>query len=364
MNNNSHDYLTALGLMSGTSMDGIDLAVIVSNGERIKSLGATATIPYLSTLRDRLSAAIMQPDKLTHAERNSLSQALTSAHSTAIDEFFQQHGLAAADFDLIGFHGHTLVHRPEHKTTVQLGNGGLLAQQTGITVVNDFRSNDMAHGGQGAPLAPLYHAALARDLAQPVGVLNLGGVGNVTYLEGNTIIAFDTGPGNALLDDWVTRHTGQSYDQDGRIALSGQTNSAQLKALLNHPFFSQPAPKSLDRNAFSLAAISDLTLADGAATLASFTAASVAAALPRLPAQPKQWLVTGGGRHNPAIMSALRQHLQASVEPVEQVGWNGDALEAQAFGFLAVRSLYGMSLSLPGTTGVSHPVTGGVVHHP
>lgn len=350
--------LTALGLMSGTSMDGIDLAVIRTDGETVEALGPWATVPYAPGLREQVGAAVAAPDSLRGEERAALERDLTDAHAVAIEGFLQE------PIDVIGFHGHTLVHRPERRETVQLGDGARLASAVGVEVVADFRAADVAAGGQGAPFAPLYHAALARGLDRPLAVLNLGGVGNVTYLGDGQILAFDTGPASALIDDWVRRHTGRPFDADGRFAAAGRVDEGALERLLDHPFFALPPPKSLDRNAFPIAPVEGLSLEDGAATLTAFTAASVAAALPHLPARPRRWLVTGGGRRNPVLMANLRRALEAPVEPVEAVGWQGDALEAQAFGFLAVRSVRGLPLSLPSTTGVPRPMPGGVRHRP
>lgn len=350
--------LTALGLMSGTSMDGIDLAVIRTDGETVEALGPWTTVPYAPELRERLGAAVAAPDRLAEADRAALERDLTDAHAAAIRGFLKE------PVDVVGFHGHTLVHRPDRRETVQLGDGARLAQALGVEVVDAFRQADVAAGGQGAPLASLYHAALARDLERPLAVLNLGGVANVTFLDREQVLAFDTGPGNALLDDWVRRHTGQACDEGGRIAAAGRVHEALVADLLAEPFFALPPPKSLDRNAFPLAAVDGLPLEDGAATLTAFTARAVAAASRHLPAPPRRWLVTGGGRRNPTLMAQLRRELGAPVEPVEAVGWQGDALEAQAFGFLAVRSLKGLPLSLPSTTGVPRPMPGGVRHRP
>ncbi len=231
-------------------------------------------------------------------------------------------------------------------------------------MVNDFRSADLTAGGEGAPLAPLYHRALAADLEQPLAVLNLGGVGNVTFLDGETVIAFDTGPANAMIDDWALTHTGTACDVDGKLAASGRVDEAALARLMDNPYFVRKPPKSLDRNDFSAKPVAALAAADGAATLTAFTAESVARSKALLPASPRRFLVTGGGRHNPVLMAMLRQRLGVPVEPVERAGWQGDALEAQAFAFLAVRSLCGLPLSVPGTTGVPRPITGGRLHRP
>lgn len=348
--------LWALGLMSGTSMDGIDLAVVRTDGVTIEELGPATTVSYAPGVRERLGAAVAAPDGLRVEERTALERELTDAHVAAIKGFLK------GPVDVIGFHGHTLVHRPERRETVQLGDGARLASAVGVDVVADFRAADVAAGGQGAPFAPLYHAALARGLEQPLAVLNLGGVGNLTFLDGERILAFDTGPASAMIDDWVRRHTGRLFDEDGRLAAAGRVHAEALARLLDNSFFALSPPKSLDRNAFSLAPVEGLSLEDGAATLAAFTAKSVARALPHLPTRPRRWLVTGGGRRNPVLMANLGRELGVPVEPVEAVGWQGDALEAQAFGFLAVRSVQGLPLSLPATTGVPRPMPGGILH--
>ena len=279
-----------------------------------------------------------------------------------------------------------ILHRPAEHRTWQIGDGALLARLAGTDVVADFRSADVKAGGEGAPLAPLYHAALAADLAKPIAVLNLGGVGNVTWIgtADDEILAFDTGPGNALIDDWVRFHTGQTADLDGALARAGQVSGEHVARFLAHPYFDRPPPKSLDRDDFRGAIPQSLSLNDGAATLTEMTAASVAASMRDFPSPPREWLVCGGGRHNPVIMAALARHLgvpvrpvsphpdppplagegregagEVQVRPVEAVGWNGDALEAQAFAYLAVRSVLGQPLSLPSTTGAPHPVRGG-----
>ncbi len=276
--------------------------------------------------------------------------------------------MASGAVAVLGFHGHTILHQPEAGRTRQIGDGALLAAETGIDVVCDFRARDVAGGGQGAPLAPLYHAALAAELAKPLAVLNLGGVANLTWIGAGAdesegaVRAFDTGPGNALIDDWAARHSGRPLDLDGALARAGRTDEAALASLLEDPYFARPPPKSLDRDAFDPGPVAGLSPADGAATLTAFSAAAVARALDHLPVPPRRWLVTGGGRHNPALMAALAERLEAPVAPVEAVGWDGDALEAQAFAYLALRSLEGLALSLPGTTGVARPMPGGVVH--
>ncbi len=352
----------ALGLISGTSMDGIDAAVIETDGEAVRARRGALTLPYPPALRVELLAIAADPERAESDPLPEVERAVTQANAAAARAALEQAGLAPDDVAVVGLHGQTVLHRPERRFTRQLGDGALLARLLGIDVVAGFRLADVAAGGQGAPLAPLYHAALARDLPQPLAVLNLGGVANVTFLHGATIIAFDTGPASAMIDDWVRRHTGMAFDEDGRIAASGRVDRARLERLLGHAFFRAPPPKSLDRNDFPLAEMDGLNLADGAATLAAFTVASVVASLTHLPARPARWLVTGGGRCNATLMRGLAEGLGVPVEPVEVVGRDGDALEAELFAFLAVRSLRGLPLSLPTTTGVPRPMTGGVLN--
>lgn len=354
--------LRVIGLMSGTSLDGVDAAWLETDGTRIGRFGPTLTSPYDDALRADLRAILDRAPSLL-ADDPALASAvarLTEAHIQAVRQLGQP-------ADLIGFHGQTILHQPDRRRTWQVGDAARLARETGIRVAFDFRSADVAAGGQGAPLAPVYHAALAADLAKPLAVLNIGGVANVTWIGADgTLVAFDTGPGNGPLDDWVARHTGERFDRDGALALAGGADGVVLARLLAHPYFSAAPPKSLDRLDFSRAlaasGLDALSPADGAATLVAFTAAAVAAA--PVPAPPRRWLVCGGGRHNRAIMTALRQRLAAPVAAVEAVGWNGDALEAQCFGFLAARVVAALPLSFPGTTGVERPTPGGRTFYP
>jgi anhydro-N-acetylmuramic acid kinase len=348
--------MRAIGLMSGTSLDGVDAAWLETDGERIFATGPALTLHYENSLRAELRhvlniAAGLRTDDpmLLDIERR-----LTEEHAIAVAML----GRAAG---LIGFHGQTILHAPEARKTWQIGDAALLARLTGLRVVHDFRSADVAAGGQGAPLVPLFHAALAAELEKPLAIVNIGGVANVTWLgAGGEILACDTGPGNGPLDDWIFAHTGRPYDENGKIAAAGHARQDRLAMLMDHPYFARPAPKSLDRLSFSglvAAATAGLALEDGAATLAAFTAAAILRA--PMPAPPKRILVCGGGRKNAAIMARLTKAAPCSVAPVESVGWAGDDLEAQCFGFLAVRSFHGLPLSLPGTTGVPAPMTGG-----
>jgi anhydro-N-acetylmuramic acid kinase len=350
--------MRAVGLMSGTSLDGIDAAIVVTDGERMSETGLARTTPYDPAFRERLRAALGRPEAPA-----ALVRELTEAHAAAVRELLAAAKLTASDIDVVGFHGHTIWPRPGEGVTHQIGDGALLADLLGIDVVNDFRSADVAAGGEGAPLAPLYHAALARDLDKPVAVLNLGGVANLTWIgEDEDLLAFDTGPGVGLIDDWCARRAGCAFDEGGKLASAGRVDQMIVARMLEHSYFDRPAPKSLDRLDFTLDAVAALSVEDGAATLAAFTAACVARGTALFPRLPRRVLVTGGGRHNPALMMALRRALAGAVAPVESVGWDGDALEAQAFGFLAVRSLRGLPLSLPGTTGCAAPTPGGTRH--
>ncbi|SMF41017.1 anhydro-N-acetylmuramic acid kinase [Tistlia consotensis] len=350
----------AVGLMSGTSLDGIDAALIETDGLTRVEPQAFLSEAYDEAFRPRLRGLL--GGKAAAAEVAAVEAELTDRHAVLVRRLLAAAGRRPSEIAVVGFHGQTILHEPERRRTWQIGDGQRLAEQLGIEVVADFRSADVAAGGEGAPFAPLYHAARATGLERPLAVLNLGGVGNVTWIGaagGQDLLAFDTGPANALIDDWVARRAGLSCDLDGRLAAAGTVERGILVRLLDHPYFGRRPPKSLDRDAWDVSLLEGLSTEDGAATLTAFTAASVAAALPLLPEAPRRWLVTGGGRRNPVLLQALRDALGAIVEPVEAAGWNGDAVEAEAFAYLAVRSLEGLPLSLPGTTGVPAPQTGG-----
>jgi anhydro-N-acetylmuramic acid kinase len=343
----------ALGLMSGTSLDGIDVAMIETDGRDRVNPGPALTFPYPPHFRERLRSVLGGVGPVADVEEE-----LTRLHAAAVENLLHQHPGKTAE--LVGFHGHTILHRPAEKRTWQIGDAALLADLLGLDVVADFRSADVAAGGEGAPLVPLYHSALAQALPKPIAVLNIGGVANVTWIGGpEELLAFDTGPGNALIDDWVCRHTGATADLDGMLARAGVVSAAHVENFLANPFFGRLSPKSLDRDDFRGALPTGLSLEDGAATLTEMAAAAVAAAMCHFPIPARQWLVTGGGRHNPALMEALGRHLKVPVKSVEAVGWHGDALEAQAFAYLAVRSVLELPLSLPSTTGVPRPICGG-----
>jgi anhydro-N-acetylmuramic acid kinase len=366
----NHQSLRALGLMSGTSLDGIDAAIIASDATSVMEIGATASFPYDEKFRDSLRGCLGKA--LNKPGVADVATELTRRHVDAVRQLLTQAGLQAGDIDVIGFHGHTTLHRPQDRLTVQIGDPALLAQETGISVVGDFRSNDVSQGGEGAPFAPLFHLALSQSLEKPVAVLNIGGVANVTWIadggskEEPNILAFDTGPGNALIDDWVKQTIGRPMDEGGRLARGGRVDEDALARLLDNAYFGRTPPKSLDREDFpdALQVVSALSPQDGAATLSAFSVGAIVRGVEHLAQPPKRWLVTGGGRHNATLMAMLNEKLGVAVDPIEAIGANGDALEAQAFAFLAVRSRYGLPLSLPTTTGAPRPLSGGVLFEP
>ncbi len=343
-------------------MDGIDAALIETDGHNhIRPIGFKCQA-FPAEFREKLRGHMGNAKGTADPGVASLERELTQLHAEAVCALLKELNRAA---DVIGFHGQTLYHCPAEKCTIQIGDGALLAKLTGIDVVNDFRSADVLAGGQGAPLVPLYHRALAAGMPKPVLILNIGGVSNVTWIGGdkdNEILACDVGPGNALIDDWVLRHTGKPYDEDGKLAASGKVDEAMIAHILKSDFFGKLAPKSLDRDEFSRFMPEHLNAADGAATLTMLTARCIAAVLPLLPQKPHVILVAGGGRHNRTLMRRIADVSDIKVQSVNAIGWNGDGLEAEAFGWLAVRSILGLPLSLPKTTGVPRPMTGGKWH--
>ena len=361
--------------MSGTSADGIDAALIETDGEgQVTALGAIE-LPYADETRARIRAAthaalqLEQPQP--HGIIDAVAEELTLLHAEAVEMLLAKTDVPRESVGVIGFHGQTVAHRPDQGPdqgwTWQIGDGALLASKTGIPVVCDFRSADVAAGGQGAPLIPVYHRALVRaaNLPLPVAVLNLGGVGNVTWIgagEGD-MLAFDTGPANGLIDDWMLAHTGHAMDKDGALAAEGRVHADILARMCDKAWFDLTPPKSLDRHDFSTAPCAHLSAADGAATLTAFTAETVRLSLQHMPRPPRQWFVTGGGRRNATLMRMLAERL-GDVRSVDTLGWRGDAMEAEGFAYMAVRSLRGLPISFPGTTGVPAPQTGGVLCTP
>ncbi len=367
----------ALGLMSGTSMDGVDVAAVTTDGEAAVERGPSGFRPYTDAERALLRRALA--DAAALRDRNArpgvladAEEMITRAHAEAVESFLSAHAVDRARVAAVGFHGQTVLHRPAERLTVQIGDGTALARALGLPVVFDMRAADVAAGGQGAPLVPVYHQALVRAAFNagrlpdaPVAVLNLGGVGNVTVVApGRDPVACDTGPGNALLDDFMLERTGVAVDRDGATAAGGRVSEGALARFLAHPFFEELPPKSLDRNAFDRSVAAELSTEDGAATLTAITAAAVARLVPHLASKPLVWIVCGGGARNPTMMRMLVERLGAEVRRADDLGWSGDAMEAEAFAYLAVRAMRGLPISFPTTTGVQRPMTGGVPVHP
>jgi anhydro-N-acetylmuramic acid kinase len=371
--------LCAIGLMSGTSMDGIDIAFVNTDGENEIAAGPSMFVPYDAAFRRRIEKALDAAKSIVKREDRpgglaELEREISLRHARAVEAFLQSEAGGWGKPDIIGFHGQTVLHRPAAGVTVQLGDGALLARETGIPVVYDMRANDMAHGGQGAPLVPAYHAALARSLPKPfagkfpVVFVNVGGISNVTYVPAQGApVAFDTGPGNTLIDQWVSREGGVPFDAGGAIASEGGVVSVVVGRYLENPFFEKSGPKSLDRNDFTLDLARGLELSDGARTLAAVSAEAILKSAEHMPEKPKLWIVCGGGRKNPHIVGDLRsgaERVGAQVIVAEDAGLDGDATEAEAWAYLAVRSLKGLPLTFPTTTGCREPVSGGVIAKP
>ena len=356
--------------MSGTSADGIDAALIQTDGITVKTFGPTHYVPYPEGLRNQILKAYGRPPG---PDEISLERIITEKHADVVFALLKKANIKASEVDLIGFHGQTLFHKPprqkgERGETHIIADGPLLASLTGIPVIDQFRLNDVAHGGQGAPLVPIFHQALSQNLSKPIAILNIGGVANVTWIGAreNEILAFDTGPGNGLIDDWVRANTDFPWDEGGKIASKGRVNEKLLARWLSHAYFAQKPPKSLDRKTFKafLDDVKFLPFEDGVATLTAFTVACLEKAQEHFPQKSSLWLVAGGGAHNPTLLKMMKERLNTLVQKAADKGWDGDALEAQAFGFLAVRSLKGLPLTFPGTTGVPTPLSGGRVCRP
>ncbi|QKV20534.1 anhydro-N-acetylmuramic acid kinase [Oricola thermophila] len=371
--------MRAIGLMSGTSMDGIDVAMVETDGIRVDRRGPCLSVPYAADFRRRIEVGLADAQAIgTREERPGtlaeLERGLTMHHADAVKTFLDEYGIAQDSVDVIGFHGQTVLHRPEKGLTLQIGDGSLLARYTGIPVVSDMRANDMKHGGQGAPLVPVYHAALAMNLPPalepgfgPVAFVNIGGISNVTFIAcGQPPMAFDCGPGNMLIDQWMEQQAGVPFDDGGRIAGEGNADMAVVKRYLSAPFFAKDGPKSLDRGDFTLDGVAGMELSDGAATLAMLTAAAIVKSAERLEVPPALWIVSGGGVRNRAIMASLRAVAGRGVviATAGEAGFNADMMEAEAWAYLAVRSMKGLPLTFPTTTGCDRPVTGGVSCRP
>jgi anhydro-N-acetylmuramic acid kinase len=369
---------TAIGLMSGTSMDGIDVALLRTDGLRVVERGPSGAYPLDAAFRRRLEAGLETAKSIRQRDERpgdmeALERGITDRHADAVRAFAASNGIDLASIDYIGFHGQTVLHRPAERVTVQLGDGPRLAKALGRSVVYDMRAADIAAGGQGAPLVPAYHAALAASLpedlrASPVVFVNIGGISNVTYIDGaGDPIAFDSGPGNALLDRWVQGEAGIPYDQGGAIAAEGGIVDDLVDGYLTAPFFARAAPKSLDRFDFPMPPPGSGSLEDVARTLCFVAAEAILKSAEHMPEPPKLWIVCGGGRKHPAIMGDLiegARRTQARVVSAEAAGFDGDAMEAEAWAYLAVRSARGLPLTFPTTTGVARAMTGGLLATP
>ena len=368
--------MRVLCFMTGTSLDAVDMAVLETDGEAIHAFGPAAerklTVETRAIVEDAIAAARAWPRGEPAPDIfETAAAAIAEEHLAAAGAFLAEMGADAGRIDLVGAHGQTVLHeapgagRPGR--TVQLIDAHRLAEGLGLPVAFDFRAADVAAGGQGAPLAPIYHQALARfsRMEAPVAVLNLGGVGNVTLIgEGGVLEAFDTGPANGMIDLFVQSRSEARCDENGALARSGRIHEPIVAAYLGHAHFRAKGPKSLDRFDFSLDAVADLSLEDGAATLTAFAAESVVLGLAACSQTPRRVIACGGGRHNPALMHAIRKRLQAPVSSADWVGWRGDSMEAEAFAYLAVRTFTGLPISFPGTTGVPEPLPGGRIVRP
>lgn len=355
---------TIIGTMSGTSMDGIDAALLETDGEMRSRPGATYFRAYSKGEREVIEAAMMACYAARGRAEPEIARAesvVREGHLEAINNLINAAGLSAKDVDLVGFHGQTVFHAPDEGVTIQIGDGEKLAKASGIDVACDFRSKDVAAGGQGAPLVPIFHKAmmLAGSVPLPAAVVNIGGVANVTIITDGGLSAFDTGPGNALIDDWIRGRTSRKFDEWGRIAGEGRINEIFVNQMMSHPFFDRPSPKSLDRNMFEIKALDRASLADGAATLTAFSARTIARALEGH--KITTLFVTGGGANNRTMMRMLQDAAGILPQDVEPLGYDGDFVEACAFAYLAARVEKGLAITFPATTGVKEPIPGGTI---
>jgi anhydro-N-acetylmuramic acid kinase len=362
--------MLAIGLMTGTALDGfIDSAIVRTDGFEIEELGGWRLHPYDAALRAKLAECVSrarswefrgsEPAGFADAERD-----YTLAVADAIHALVSQTGLCLSEVDVIGMHGFTVLHRPDPpvRRTRQIGDGALLAHKLGVDVAFDFRAADIASGGQGAPLAPIYHAALLRykRRPRPATVLNLGGVANITYWAGgDDVLAFDAGPANGPINEWMERHGRGTYDADGACAAAGRVDETLISRALEHPFFARAIPKSLDRFDFNADLARGLDLIDGAATLTALCAAALARGLDMLPTPPAELIVCGGGRKNPTLMREVATRSGTQALDCDTIGWRGDAIEAELIAFIAARTVLGLPLTFPTTTGVLRPTSGG-----
>ncbi len=364
--------ITIIGLMSGTSVDAVDAALIKTNGIRVLRYGLNLNLPWPDAMRKEIFAIMDDPETLNQlAIRETAERHIATHHAEAVMTLMKQDGQPV---DLIGFHGQTVLHRPDQGVSVQLGSAAQLAELTGLPVAAQFRQNDLAHGGEGAPIAPIFHAALIKDagIAPPVAVANIGGITNLTGIGKTTLIGMDTGPGNAMMDRQMQRRAGLSHDQDGQLAASGQVNKEYVSRVLAHEWYQRPAPKSLDRviteQMLATDQLADMPLADAMASLAEVTALTLTQACQTLKERPEQLLLSGGGARNHHLVHRIRHHSACPVFLCDDLphtsAIDGDFIEAELMGFLAARCLYDMPITFPGTTGIDRPRSGGVIYHP
>lgn len=358
-----------IGLMSGTSFDGIDIVLIETDGESFVKFIASDSFEYEDNFREDLRRCLKDYKNYPNNDKNlsnEIEHQSTILHANAVKKFLKKNNILPSQIDIIGYHGQTTFHRPDDNITVQLGDGKLLSELTKISVVNDLRTNDVKSGGQGAPLVPIYHYAITTNLEKPLALINIGGISNITYIdkEIEDLIAFDTGMGNALIDDYVLKHFHQNYDDGGKIATSGKVNQEVLSELLDNPYFSEVPPKSLDRLDFDsyLSKIDNLKPSDAVATLTEFTVQGIIKAFKFLPEKPKNLVICGGGRKNNYILQRLADVSKLHVRDIDDLEFNGDSIEAEAMAYLAVRSLKKLPITFPNTTGVKEPLGGGVFH--
>ena len=360
--------LLTIGLMSGTSLDGVDAALILTDGiNDIKIIDFT-TKEYTSNQRSAIKTGIRfyLKNKIIKSDEVSKAESIvTGAHIKIVQFLLKKHNLRSDQVDLIGFHGQTIYHSPKNKMTVQIGDAQELATKTKINVIASFRTKDVASGGEGAPLAPLYHLALVNKfrIKKPTCVLNIGGIANITWVgSNNKLIAFDTGPGNFLIDQWAQKKLGKPYDKDGAHSKKGKVHNVIIKKFLKHKFYEGAPPKSLETSNFNLNIVRKLSTKDGLATLTALTALSILKGFSFLPSEPKNLILSGGGRKNKTLVNYLKSLTKTTIFPIDDLGVDGDAVEAQAFAYLAVRSFKGKYLTLPTTTGVNQKATGGVIY--
>lgn len=343
--------------MTGTSADGIDVGLLGTDGNAIARMGRATTYPFGNQIRDELRATFGGD-----MASGDLVRRFTALHIEAVRDFMVAEKLAPQDIRAVGFHGQTIFHDPQRGVTVQIGDGEYLARNLGIDVVDQFRTEDVENGGQGAPLAPVYHGALLATRKVPAAIVNIGGIANVTWTDGERYCAFDSGIGNARIDDWVSERTGARYDADGLLGLRGNVDEAIVGAALADPYYLRQPPKSLDRDELLVSSIDGLSLEDGAATLAAVTADAIARSVQFLPAAPEEWIIAGGGRLNQAIMRRLRAKIAQPILVAEDAGIDGDAVEAHLMAYLAARFIAGLPSTYPQTTGVRRPVICGRLH--